>query len=110
MRMPFQSSNKIIMKKKNASPRPFDEQSDLVSLTDKLYTEFSIEVLEERLETDPLMLSGLFNEITPFCDQCKKGNFDCDTFCSSCHGTNVCACHGKYVSCTCHTAHAECYK
>lgn len=60
------------MKKKPTSPLRHKESEDLVPLTDKLYTEFSIEILEERLETDPLLLTGLFNEIVPFVQHVKE--------------------------------------
>ena len=56
-------------------------QTELVPLVDKLYTDFSIEVLEERLETDPLLLSGLFDEFTPHCGQCKKSELSCSSNC-----------------------------
>lgn len=96
------------MKKKPTSPLRHNESEDLVPLTDKLYTEFSIEILEERLETDPLLLTGLFNEIVPFCATCKRGGFECDDYCQSCHGPG-----STYNdTCTCNTvdADAECFK
>lgn len=94
------------MKKKPTLPLRHNESEDLVPLTDKLYTEFSIEVLEERLETDPLLLAGLFNEIMPFCNQCKRGGFDCHDFCPNCYGAG-----STYNDiCTCNTINAECFK
>ena len=86
-------------------------QTELVPLVDKLYTDFSIEVLEERLETDPLMLSGLFDEITPYCLQCKKSDLTCNG-----DGGNCARCNGPGAeyndSCICNSVDAdiECYK
>lgn len=88
------------------SKKAHDGQEDLVPLNSKLFNDFSIEVLEERLETDPLMLSGLFDEIVPFCDQCKNGDLSCpntncaDTYCS------------QTYTCTCDTVDTdlECFK
>lgn len=95
------------MKKKPTSPLRHNENAELVPLTDKLYTEFSIELLEERLETDPLMLTGLFSEITPFCVQCKRGTFQCeDTYCLNCHGAGA----TYNNTCTCKATNLECYK
>ena len=82
-----------------------DEGKELIPLTDKLYTEFSVEMLEERLETDPLMLSGLFDEIVPFCVQCKSSDFDCPrTYCTTCFDHND--------PCTCNSVDTdiECFK
>lgn len=102
------------MKKNSTLPLQHNESADLVPLTDKLYTEFSIEVLEERLETDPLMLTGLFNEVTPFCVQCKKdSDFRCQpTYCTGCYGDGNCTCNGGHDTCTCNTVDAdvECFK
>lgn len=83
-------------------------QMELVPLIDKLYTDFSIEALEERLETDPLMLSGLFDEITPYCTQCKKSELDCrgDSNCAQCNRatySDPCNCNSVDVD-------AECFK
>lgn len=47
-------------------------QEDLVSLNDNLRSEYSVKELEQRLETDPLLLSSLLSDdIMPLCD-CKK--------------------------------------
>ena len=88
-------------------------QMELVPLIDKLYTDFSIEALEERLETDPLMLSGLFEEITPYCVQCKKSDLTC-----SGDGGNCAKCNGPGAeyndSCNCNSvdldADVDCFK
>ena len=48
------------MKKKKLNP-PGDHGEEIVSLNQKLFSEFKIEELEERYETDPLMLTHLFN-------------------------------------------------
>ena len=47
--------NLKLMKMKN------DEKDELVSLNDKLYDEFYVQELEERLETDPLIVGGLLD-------------------------------------------------
>lgn len=52
---------------------------EMTSLNSRLLSEFSIEELEERLETDPLMLSQIFgvmvngdsDEVNPLCG-CRK--------------------------------------
>ncbi|WP_281671066.1 hypothetical protein [Rikenella microfusus] len=81
--------------KKNTIDQENAAISELLPLTDKLYTDFSIEVLEQRLETDPLLLSGLFEEITPYCAQCKKSDLDCSENCVRCNKAsygNTCKC------------------
>lgn len=65
------------MKTKKSTALSGTASHELVPLTDHLYTDFSIEVLEERLETDPLLLSGLFDQITPFCVACKSSDLGC---------------------------------
>ncbi|MDR2408562.1 MAG: hypothetical protein LBE13_10705 [Bacteroidales bacterium] len=47
-------------KKTNLQLKKINEEG-MISLNQKLYNEFSIMELEERLETDPLLLSSLFN-------------------------------------------------
>jgi len=110
------------MKKKPTSPLRHNESEDLVPLTDKLYTEFSIEVLEERLETDPLLLTGLFNDITPFCTCKKESSYCTNTNCTSCYSSENCTCYGTncnacygdaggYDTCTCNSVNnPECIK
>lgn len=85
------------MKKNNKDTgvRESPTTEELTPLINKLYTDFSIEVLEERLETDPLLLSGLFEEITPYCAQCKKSDLDCSENCVRCNKAsygNTCKC------------------
>ena len=87
------------MKKNNKDTgvRESPTTEELTPLINKLYTDFSIEVLEERLETDPLLLSGLFEEITPYCAQCKKSDLDCkgESNCTECNRSsydNICKC------------------
>lgn len=89
------------------SKKILDETNDLVPLNSKLFSDFSIEVLEERLETDPLMLSGLFDEIVPFCVQCKRSDLSCGTNCPDVY------CAQTYnTPCTCDAVDidAECFK
>lgn len=70
------------------SKKTLDGQGDLVPLNSKLFSEFSIEMLEERLETDPLMLSGMFEDIVPFGCPCKgSGGFSCDSYCDNVYCT-----------------------
>ena len=38
------------------------EVDSLTPLNEKLYSEFSLQELEERLETDPLLLSSFFGD------------------------------------------------
>lgn len=48
-------------------------QEELMSLNDNLHSEYSVQELEQRLETDPLLLSALLSdEIMPLCE-CRKG-------------------------------------
>ena len=69
------------MEKKNESLRsaginPTPDDTELTALNVKLYSEFSLNELEERLETDPLLLSSfLDNDLVRGC-QCKK---ECET-------------------------------
>ena len=89
------------MKAKKITSLSGAPSQELVPLTDHLYTDFSIELLEERLETDPLLLSGLFDQITPFCDMCKSGGFSCNPNCTGCYGVNVepCGCNAVDLDC-----------
>lgn len=54
-----------------------EKQLEMISLNDDLLTDFVIEGLETRLETDPLVFGGLFNDggiqtadcfCNPFCE------------------------------------------
>lgn len=56
----------------------------LVSLNDDLYTEFSIQELEQRLETDPLMFAGIAVQGAD-CFDCPKLK-DCDLCIDYCLG------------------------
>lgn len=80
------------MSKKSTSSSHSEENKGLVPLNARLYTEFSIETLEERLETDPIALAGLFDEIMPLCVTCKKSDFDCANY-------SYCECDGVYCTC-----------
>ena len=93
-------------KRQDVNEHITSSQTELVPLVDKLYTDFSIEVLEERLETDPLMLSGLFDEITPYCLQCKKSELDCTSNCAQCNRATY------WDPCNCNSVDAdiECFK
>lgn len=57
-----------------------DKQTEMISLNDDLLTDFMVKGLEERLETDPLMLSGLFMDggiqtADCFCNPISGGDF-----------------------------------
>lgn len=39
-----------------------EKQTEMISLNDDLLNDFVVEGLEKRLETDPLMLGGLFSD------------------------------------------------
>ncbi|MBQ4279142.1 MAG: hypothetical protein IJC16_04220 [Rikenellaceae bacterium] len=61
------------MKKKKSTAA--GKETGLVALTEKLYSEYEVSELEERLETDPLLLANLFD-----LDQargCNCKNKDC---------------------------------
>ena len=49
-----------------------DEKDELVSLNDKLYDEFYVHELEERLETDPLIVGGLLDLFTDSTDSANE--------------------------------------
>ncbi len=56
----------------------------LVPLNDELYTEFSVQELEERLETDPMMFAGLAVQGAD-CFECPSLR-DCDLCVGLCFG------------------------
>ena len=65
------------------------EVDSLTPLNEKLYSEFSLQELEERLETDPLLLSSfLGDDLVRGCN-CKK---QCDQ-CTCNNGATICAPH-----------------
>lgn len=54
------------------------KEKELISLNEKLYDEFYVQELEARLETDPLLVGGLFDfftssgeDISPLSDGCE---------------------------------------
>lgn len=47
--------------------KPFKPNEELISLNEELHTEFSIQELEQRLETDPLMFANLLMEQEATC-------------------------------------------
>ena len=50
--------------------KPFKPGEELISLNEELHTEFAIVELEQRLETDPLLVAGLLNNTSsshPMC-------------------------------------------
>jgi hypothetical protein len=68
-----------------------EEEIKLISMNEKLYSDFSIEELEQRLETDPLLLGGLFDTMgwCIFVNNC------------TCDGTTNCTCNVIGANCTC---------
>lgn len=71
---------------KTASPT-----AELISLTDKLYSEFAVNELEERLETDPLLLVNLFESVQDTRCTCKNDG------CTKCRCLNKCDCQSQIV-------------
>lgn len=57
--------------------KPFKPVEELVSLNEELHTEFEIQELEQRLETDPLMVAALLADGCSLSDVC---NADQSTF------------------------------
>lgn len=59
---------------KNQEEKKEKQSEDLVSLNDSLYNEFSLEELEKRLETDPLLFGNLVDPLCfiDFSCTCKK--------------------------------------
>lgn len=61
------------------------ENEEMNSLNNDLFDDLYLEKLEERLETDPFMLNGLWNEAPDmqstgcFCDPICEG-FDCGIY------------------------------
>ncbi len=54
---------------------------ELVSLNDELYTEFGVLELEQRLETDPLMLANLLGGAEAACEFDCGALHDCKNLC-----------------------------
>ena len=79
-----------MQKKKMSSLHPKDEK-EIVSLNDNLFNEFQIEELEVRFETDPMMLTNLFNlgvpndDLNPLGCGCKKIG-ECPNLTCGCDG------------------------
>ena len=74
---------------KNQEEKKEKQSEDLVSLND------SLEELENRLETDPLLFGNL---VDPLCGinfscPCKKGTYTCE------YGGDTCPCDGANLNC-----------
>lgn len=89
------------MKRKTDQTAPKDAANkEMISLNDRLINDFSIEELEARLETDPLMflqvfgITTSFNEdigIEPLCGvRCNQ--FECPEVTCMCNGYNPNTC------------------
>lgn len=68
------------------------EEESLTPLNEKLYSEFSLQELEERLETDPLLLSSFFGDDLVRGCNCKKKCTDC-----TCDGEGTVYCIGQCI-------------
>lgn len=65
----------------------FSSQNEMVSLNETINQEFFVEQLEERLETDPLAVGGLFDLFTQnqiaadgFCGDYTNGEVKCSWY------------------------------
>ena len=78
---------------KNQEEKKEKQSEDLVSLNDSLYNEFSLEELENRLETDPLLFGNLVDHLCGinFSCPCKKGTCE--------YGGDTCPCDGANLNC-----------
>ena len=80
--------NKIINERKELLDRVnFSSTEEMVSLNETTNQEFFVEQLEERLETDPLMVGGLFDliaqtqaDLVPYCEGFYDGEIICDRY------------------------------
>lgn len=74
--------------------KPFKPGEELISLNEELHTEFSIQELEQRLETDPLMVAALLADGCTLEDVCKSSEASftyCENnYCTSSHALIVC--------------------
>jgi hypothetical protein len=94
------------MKKKVFQEKEMVKEDEIISLNHELFSDFSIQKLEERLETDPLALMNLFNMdlLESPCD-CKQID-DCGSLACGCDGKNPppppppCPCKVVNLSCT----------
>ncbi|WP_455761937.1 hypothetical protein [Phocaeicola coprophilus] len=68
------------------------KDKELVSLN-PASTEFDLQKLEERLETDPLMLDGLLNIATSIDDTSSFSPLNNDDECTHCSGSVACNIH-----------------
>ncbi|MDR2408564.1 MAG: hypothetical protein LBE13_10715 [Bacteroidales bacterium] len=79
----------------------FSKKNDeIIAINNKLYNEFSIQELEERLEMDPFFISSLFNAGINMIS-CSCNNIqDCTDLPCGCNSgwSNTCACD-DIVSC-----------
>lgn len=50
--------------------KPFKPSEELISLNEELHTEFSIQEVEQRLETDPLLVVALTTDGCSLSDYC----------------------------------------
>lgn len=78
---------------KKEQTEELQSQEELVSLNDNLHSEYSVKELEQRLETDPLLLSTLLSDdIMPLCD-CKKQT--CGIIICNCNSETIKPCNCK---------------
>lgn len=69
------------------------KKEEIISLTEKLHKEFEIVQLEERLETDPLAVMGMFGIESPNVegDDSYFADYACENVCG-CQGCNNITC------------------
>lgn len=70
----------------------FKKNNELVSLN-PVSTEFDLQRLEERLETDPLMVDGLLSVATAIDDTSSFAPLDNEEECTHCSGSVTCNVH-----------------
>ena len=81
---------------KNQEEKKEKQSEDLVSLNDSLYNEFSLEELENRLETDHLLFGNLVEPLCflDFSCVCKNGGYTCIS-----EEGGGCPCDGANLGC-----------
>ncbi len=62
-----------------------ERKDELVSLNDKLYDEFYLQELEERLETDPLLIGGLLDLFSD-----TQGDMSIERCVNQCNEQSIC--------------------
>lgn len=80
--------------------KPFKPGEELISLNEELHTEFSIQELEQRLETDPLMMLTMLRDMGCSLEACGAAestlNYCENNYCSTADALQVVLCEIKY--------------